>query len=65
MYSQLQKLTDSVFSFLSKQLNSGIAGEKHKPHRDFMASWNLYGIPAIYQFCIEFTCLYKKVNTGS
>ena len=65
--SQPQKFTDSVLSFLSKQLNSGIAGrwQKKTPHREFMVDWNLYGIPAIHQFCSEFNCLHRKLNTES
>ena len=61
MYSQPQKFTDSVLLFPAKQLNSVIAGRWQKPHKDFMVDWNLYGIPAIHQFCPEFN-VYIKVK---
>ena len=60
MYSQTQKFADSVFSFLSKPMNSAIAGEWQKRHTDFRVDWNLYGISAIHQFCPKVNCLQKS-----
>ena len=63
MCSQPQNFTDSVFSFLSKKLNCGIAGRWQKRHRDFMVNCNSFITLAIHQFCSEFNCLHRKLNT--
>ena len=40
--------SDSIFCFLSKQVNSGIIGALQESNRDSVVYWSLYGISAVH-----------------
>ena len=58
------KFTDCVFSFLAKQLNSGIVVDSRNLTE---ISWwtGIYGMYAIHQLWPEFNCLHRKLTMES